>query len=151
MGSIWRGIVKALAWTDGGNRTNIAGSAFVIAKIDGTIIEERSTSFEGKWTNNDMEMHGILSCIERCLELNVTDLTLHSDSEWCVRILLEEYRLKQEKFRAIVDRIWDLGRSFDRIEIKHIRRERNARADWHCRGATDQTRRAHPPALALPS
>lgn len=142
--------MKALAWTDGGNRTNIAGSAFVIAHEDGTIIDERSTTFHGKWTNNDMEMHGILSCIEKCLELGVTDLSIHSDSEWCVRILLQEYRLKQEKFRTIVERVWALGRRFDSIQIKHVPRELNARADWLCRGATEQKRRAHPPALALP-
>lgn len=68
-------------WSDGGNRTHVAGCAYVIANMKTRIIVTESVSrFEGKWTNNDMEMRGILQGICKARELGISHLQVRADS-----------------------------------------------------------------------
>jgi len=62
----------------------------------------------------------------------VTDLSIHSDSEWVVKIIRGEFRLKMQKFVSTVEEIMKLAETFDSISIRHVRRELNPRADWLC-------------------
>lgn len=143
--------MRAFAFTDGGNRAEVAAAAFVIFDpeqktlrkagfecLTNEIFAKGAKAYEGKWTNNDMEMIAIATCLDVALEIGVTDLVLHSDSEWSVRVIQGEYKLKAEKFVDLREEIWSLGRRFDSVQIKHVPRERNEYADWLCNKAMDE-------------
>lgn len=143
--------MKAMAFSDGGNRAEVAAAAFVIISTEPEelskagfttlsyrILHEGYKAYQGKWTNNDMEMIAIATCLDQALEIGVTDLLLHADSEWSVRVIKGEYKLKATKFLGLRKEIWALGRKFDSVEITHIPRERNEYADWLCNKAMDE-------------
>lgn len=125
--------MRVFAWTDGGNRARVAACAYVIADpTTGEVLDEQGFLHEGEWTNNDMELLAICLCLEKALEMEVSEIKLHSDSEWCVRIISREYKLKNEKFKSLLEKIWTLLKSLPMYAIVHVPREKNARADWIC-------------------
>jgi len=149
----------AYGWTDGSNGRSKgpAGAAgYVLAdEASREIIEERAVLYphtaDYRFTNNDMEMEAVHLLLEAAVRTGVTDLRIHCDSEWTVKILREEYSLKNVKFKSLVNAIYDLAEKLDFVEIVHVRREQNARADWLCSVATEQPRaRKRAPQLVWP-
>jgi ribonuclease HI len=145
----------AYGWTDGSNgrsRGPAGAAAYVLAdEASREVIEERCVLYphtdDYRFTNNDMEMEAVHLLLQAAERTGVTDLKVHCDSEWVVKILREEYSLKMEKFRSLVKAIYTIADRFDSIEIVHIPREMNLRADWHCCVATEQRARKRPPQL----
>jgi len=150
----------AYGWTDGSNgrsRGPAGAAAYVLAdEASREVIEERAVLYphtdEYRFTNNDMEMEAVHLLLGAAVRCGVTDLKIHCDSEWVVKILREEYSLRNEKFRSLVNAIYELAEMLDFVEIVHVRREENKRADWHCSKATDQSRarKSGPPLLSWP-
>lgn len=150
--------MKAWAWTDGSNGRSAGHSgaaAYVIAEEETqALLEEHVEMFPhpdpatNRFTSNDMEMTAVYLCLQAALRLGVSDLRIHSDSEWTVNILNEKYRLKQAKFERLVRDIYRVASEFDAVSICHVRRELNKRADYLCSKATGQPRAAaRPPSI----
>lgn len=150
--------MRAWAWCDGSNGRSAGHSgaaAYVIADADTKeLIEEQVEMYAHpdpatqRWTCNDMEMTAIYLCVQASLRLGVANLKIHSDSEWAVNIILGTYKLSKVKFQSILDDIHRLGADFENIEILHIPRDLNKRADHLCSVATGQPRAlARPPSI----
>jgi len=151
--------VKAYAWTDGSNGTTngpCGAAAYVIASADTlTVIEERGFDFPHtggyRFTNSDMEITAIMLCLQAARRIGLDDLVVHSDSEWAVYTITGKFQIKTQKFVSTVHKIWEIADDLDYFAIKHIGRESNQRADWHCRRTTGQSHKARPPALTVPA
>lgn len=86
-------------------------------------------------TNNVAEWEGLILALELAGELGVTNLRVRGDSKLIVEQALGNWKIKKEHLRPLRDRAMILAGAFDRVEIDHVHREGNRRADELCRVA----------------
>jgi ribonuclease HI len=117
---------------DGASRGNPGKSscAFVIEK-NGKIVDE-SSFFLGVVTNNQAEYYGLLYALERAVALNEKSIQLFSDSELLVKQLKGYYQVKSENLKPLYSKYMTLRQKLEYLEIHHISREKNKRADLLC-------------------
>ena len=113
---------------DGASRGNPGLSAIgIMVKNNGTILMEHA-EFLGIRTNNQAEYEALKRALEICNQLD-KEITILSDSELLVNQRNSKYRLRNQQLKIISREISNLEKNFDKIEYKHISRERNNKAD----------------------
>jgi ribonuclease HI len=119
-----------LLMVDGAARGNPgdAGCGAVILDRNGTVVKELSR-YLGHATNNVAEYEGLLMGLEALLRLGKKRIRVQSDSQLLVRQLNGEYRVKDEKLKALFQKAMSLLRQFDAYRILHVPRELNKLAD----------------------
>lgn len=126
-------------FTDGGSRGNPgpAGSGAVLLNPDGVecAVAKR---YLGTATNNVAEYMAIIIGLQMARDHGVTDLTVCMDSELAVKQLNGAYRVKNEALARLFLEVKELVRAFHRVTFKHVRRERNTRADELVNNAIDE-------------
>ena len=127
----------AVIHIDGASRGNPgpAAIAFVIATPGQPVVEEYATL--GDTTNNIAEYTALLRALEKAASLSLERLHIHSDSELLVKQMNGEYRVKNEDLRNLYEEAQGLLRRFRGVQISHVRREQNKRADELCNIALD--------------
>ena len=123
---------------DGAARGNPGPAAygFVLTDSAGVEVAEEGKAL-GHATNNVAEYRGLIAGLERARLLGVRRLAVRLDSELVVRQLRGEYRVKNPGLKPLYARASALCREFDEIDIQHIRREENKRADAVANAALD--------------
>jgi ribonuclease HI len=130
--------VKARLFTDGGSRGNPGPAAygFVLEDEAGTEFASRGEAI-GIATNNVAEYSALVAGLETAVQLGVTEIEVVSDSELLVKQMRGEYKIKNEALRELSLQATRLGRQLDTVEYRHVRRERNTRADGLVNEALD--------------
>lgn len=90
----------------------------------------------GNRTNNEAEYYGIIGALEKCAELGLTHVLLHSDSELVIRQLRGEYKVKNANLRPLFDQAYALAQRVKPVLV-HVRREKNQIADYLANQALD--------------
>lgn len=80
-------------------------------------------------TNNEAEYGALIFGLEKASELSINELTIYSDSELVVRQILGEYQVKNPRMKELYQQAIALLDQLDSWSIKHVRREKNTRAD----------------------
>jgi ribonuclease HI len=121
---------RLVVHVDGGARGNPgpAAIAAVLARPDGTVVEERAEPI-GRATNNVAEYRALLLGIERAGALGAKELELVGDSELIVKQVRGEYRVKDASLRELHARVVAALSGFDRWSIRNVPREENEHAD----------------------
>jgi ribonuclease HI len=116
---------------DGAARGNPgpAGIGVVLWDEAGDFREEHQ-AFIGEATNNVAEYEALLFGLRKAKELGYAAVKIFSDSELLVRQIRGEYRVRNPRLREFYDQVQKLLRSFDALEISHVDRGMNARADF---------------------
>jgi ribonuclease HI len=124
-------------YTDGAARGNPgpAAYAFVIQRPGQSDVEENRRL--GEATNNVAEYTALIKALERAKESGGRRLTIHSDSELMVNQMNGAYKVKNAGLLPLYNEAQRLARDFERVDIRHIRREENSRADQLCNDALD--------------
>jgi len=119
-----------LLMVDGASRGNPgeAGCGAVILDESGVVVKELSRYLH-RTTNNVAEYEGLLMGLEALLQLGAKKIVVQSDSQLLVRQLNGEYRVKDQKLKALFGRAKSLLRQFESCRIVHVRREMNRLAD----------------------
>jgi ribonuclease HI len=119
-----------LLMVDGAARGNPgdAGCGAVILDSNGAVVKELSR-YLGHATNNVAEYEGLLMGLEALLRLGKKRIRVQSDSQLLVRQLNGEYRVKDEKLKALFQKAMSLLRQFEAYRIVHVPRELNKLAD----------------------
>ena len=114
---------------DGAARGNPGPAAYgvVIATPGQPVIEEAEVL--GHATNNVAEYTALVRALERCRDLGLKKLRIHSDSELLVKQMNGIYKVKNADLKALFDEAKELLRAFATVTIIHVRRELNKRAD----------------------
>jgi len=122
---------------DGGSRGNPgpASFAFVIAREGQPPVE--ACACMGKTTNNVAEYTALVRALTRAKELKLRRLRVFSDSELLVKQMNGEYRVKSEDLKSLYADAQELLDAFESVDIQHVRRELNKRADELCNLALD--------------
>jgi ribonuclease HI len=112
---------------DGASRGNPGLSAIgIMVKNNGIILVEHA-EFLGIRTNNQAEYEALKRALEICNQLD-KEITILSDSELLVNQRNSKYRLRNQQLKIISREISNLEKNFDKIEYKHISREKNNKA-----------------------
>ncbi len=131
-----------LLMVDGAARGNPgdAGCGAVIYDDNGKIVRELCR-YLGRTTNNVAEYEGLLMGLQELLRLGQKKILVQSDSQLLVRQLNGEYRVKDEKLKALHQRAMALLRQFDSYRILHVYREMNKVADRLANRGIDEANR----------
>jgi ribonuclease HI len=127
-----------LVMVDGAARGNPgeAGCGAAIVDENGTLVKELSR-YLGRATNNVAEYQGLLLGLEALLQLGRKRIRVQMDSQLLVQQLNGEYRVKDEKLKALFEKAVRLLRGFERYRILHVPRESNKLADGLANQAID--------------
>jgi ribonuclease HI len=126
-------------YTDGASRGNpgLAGAGVLITAEDGTELASRAV-FLGECTNNAAEYQALLLGLEAALALAPGKLIIRMDSELIVRQLNGQYRVKSPDLLPLYQRAVTGLRKFRVVQVEHVRREYNSRADRLANQAIDE-------------
>ncbi len=129
--------VSATLHTDGGARGNPgpAGIGFVLRIKDVEAIFHGA--YIGETTNNQAEYQALIAGLERAQKEGVTDIECFLDSELVVKQLRGEYRIKHPDLKPVAAKALALVKSFKRVTITAVRREKNKEADLLVNEALD--------------
>jgi ribonuclease HI len=105
-----------------------AGAGVVILDSRNRKVAEMSEPL-GETTNNVAEYRALILGLSMARQLGVRHVHVRADSELMVRQMTGEYRIKDEKLRALSREALDIIDSFDSFEIRHVDRSENKAAD----------------------
>jgi ribonuclease HI len=121
---------RLITYTDGGSRNNPGPAAcgIVISDEKGSLVYTGS-KFLGTATNNEAEYGALIEALTQAQELGGSEILCHLDSELVVKQLNRQYKVKDEKMKALFARVNALCAHFDKVQFIHVRREQNKLAD----------------------
>lgn len=130
---------KLIINTDGGARGNPgpAGIGVVIHDAStGEMLEEHS-KYLGETTNNQAEYRAVILGLERAVKLGASEVEVVSDSELLIKQANMEYKVKNPELAKRFLEMKNLCTQIGRCRFRHVRREKNKRADFLANAAMD--------------
>lgn len=123
-------IMKYHLFIDGASRGNPgkSGSGFLILDDKGQDVD-KGGSYLGVQTNNFAEYSALVEGLKACLPHGIKHLEIRSDSELLVRQVNGEYRVKSTNIAPLFRIAKSLLSQFVSVNIKHIPRSQNDKAD----------------------
>ena len=126
-------------YCDGASRSN-PGDASIGVSINKDKVEIDTIKKKiGINTNNVAEYLGLIAALEYCVENKVNNVKIFLDSLLVVQQVNMEYKVKSKKLQTHYEKSLKLIEQIEDIEIHHIRREFNSRADQLANEALDET------------
>ena len=115
---------------DGASRRNPGPASYggVIYDPKGDEIDTFAACI-GKATNNIAEYCGLLAGLHRCKELNIKKLKVFGDSNLVIKQVKGEWKVKNDKLRAVYKQVKEVEPFFTLISYEHVYRNHNKRAD----------------------
>lgn len=133
-------MLRLIINTDGGARGNPgpAGVGVVIHDADTSeFLEEHSRSL-GVTTNNQAEYRAVIFGLERAIKLGASEVEVISDSELLIKQANMEYKVKNPEIAKRFLEMKNLCTQIGRCRFRHVKREKNKRADCLANAAMDQ-------------
>jgi len=129
--SVWR------IHTDGAARGNPgpAAYAYVIERDGAADIEGKGAL--GPRTNNVAEYIALVKALEHAATLGARRLAVFTDSDLMVNQVKGLYKVKNAGLKPYWDQARLLIREFENVDIRHVPRAENSRADRLCNEALD--------------
>lgn len=125
-------------YCDGASRSN-PGDASIGVSINKDKVEIDTIKKKiGINTNNVAEYLGLIAALEYCVENKVNNVRIFLDSLLVVQQVNMEYKVKSKKLQTHYEKSLKLIDQIEDIEIHHIRREFNLRADQLANEALDE-------------
>ena len=125
-------------YCDGASRSN-PGDASIGVSINKDKVEIDTIKKKiGINTNNVAEYLGLIAALEYCIENKVNNVKIFLDSLLVVQQVNMEYKVKSKKLQTHYEKSLKLIDQIEDIEIHHIRREFNSRADQLANEALDE-------------
>lgn len=126
-------------FVDGGARGNPgpAGAGIVICAADDETVLWEAGIFLGQATNNVAEYRALLAGLKAAADLAAGEVHVVSDSELLVRQMNGQYRVKSPHLKPLHEQARELQSAFERCTFRHVRREKNWRADRLVNDAID--------------
>ena len=129
---------EVVLFTDGASRGNPGPAAMgaVILSTDGKVLLEIKKKL-GNQTNNFAEYTALLEGLLAAAEGGAKRVTVKADSQFMIRQMLGEYRVKAEGIIPLYKQCQKVVPLFDRVDFIHVPREENKEADRLANEALD--------------
>ncbi len=130
---------------DGGSRGNPgpAGVGVTLADENDQFVYELG-EFLGKCTNNVAEYTGLIRGVEAAIAFGADHLVIQADSELVVKQIKGLYRVKSPDLRPLYEKAIGLMKQIKKVDIGHVYRNMNSRADALANMAMDQRKKIEP-------
>ena len=92
----------------------------------------------GETTNNVAEYTALLKALEGAERLGAASLRIHADSELLVKQIKGEYKVRHANLKPLYEEAKKRLARFADVQIQHVRREFNTRADAAANRALDE-------------
>ncbi len=123
---------KIIVYCDGGSRGNPgpAGIGVFIPRLN-----KEYSQYLGKATNNEAEYSAAIFALKKIKQLignkkaEKTSVELISDSEFLIKQLNGEYKIKEKTLAPFFIEIWNLKQDYKDVKFVHAPREENKKAD----------------------
>ena len=127
--SIWKLSV------DGASNTHGSGAGLILTSPEGIDIEY-ALKFGFHASNNEAEYEAVIAGLNLTHSLEVDQLEVYSDSQLVVRQIEDTYEAKRRRMILYLQKVRDLLKKFVLVQIKHVLRVENSRADALAKLAT---------------
>lgn len=126
-------------YSDGGARGNPgpAGIGAVIYDEKNKVVAQISR-YLGETTNNQAEYQALIAGLKKAVDLKIKKIVCYLDSELVVKQVNHDYKVKDPDLAKLFLQVWNLQHEFEKIEFKHVRREKNKEADKLVNQAIDK-------------
>ena len=130
--------MKGRGFVDGGARGNPgpAGAGAVLLGDRPLAISE----YIGTATNNVAEYTALILLLRKAVELGYSELEVFADSELMVRQINGQYKIRDEKLRALCFQAAELITKLRKFSLTHVPRAQNKAADKLVNEAIDRGR-----------
>lgn len=130
---------------DGGSRGNPgpAGVGMTLADENEKFVYELG-EFLGTCTNNVAEYTGLIRGIEAAIAFGADRLVIQADSELVVKQIKGIYRVKSPDLKPLYEKAISLMKQIKQVDIGHVYRHMNSRADALANMAMDARKKIEP-------
>jgi len=126
-----------IIYCDGASRSNPGEASYGVSiNLDNKEIDTLK-EYIGIATNNVAEYRGLIAALEYCVKNNINDVEIYLDSLLVVQQVNKEFKVKSKKLGDLYSYSLTLIEKIKNINVIHIRREYNKRADELANEALD--------------
>ena len=116
-------------FTDGAARGNPGPSGIGIVVVDSGKVIKEYYEFIGEQTNNVAEYRACIKGLQLAQEYGAQTVSLNSDSELMTKQLNGQYKVKNKVLLGLYCQATDLINAFQSVQVNHMYRNRNTKAD----------------------
>ena len=120
---------------DGASNAQGSEASLILTSPEGIDIEY-ALRFGFHASNNEAEYEAVIASLNLAHSLEVDQLKVYSDSQLVVRQIEDTYEAKSETMVLYLQKVRDLLKKFVLVQVKHIPRTENSRADALAKLAT---------------
>ena len=125
-------------YCDGASRSNPGDASIGISiLLDGKEVHTISKKI-GIATNNEAEYQALIDGLNYCVDNSIKEIEVFLDSNLVVEQVNKNFKVKAENLKVLNSKVDDLIQEFNFIEINHVYREENKRADQLANMALDK-------------
>ena len=126
-----------IIYCDGASRSNPGEASYGVSiNLDNKEIDTLK-EYIGIATNNVAEYRGLIAALEYCVKNNINDVEIYLDSLLVVQQVNKEFKVKSKKLGDLYSYSLTLIEKIKNINVIHVRREYNKRADELANEALD--------------
>ena len=130
--------MKHQLFCDGASRSNPGDASIgVSVLLDGEEIHTISKKI-GIATNNEAEYQALIDGLNYCVDNSIKEIEVFLDSNLVVEQVNENFKVKAANLKVLNSKVKELIEEFKFIEINHVYRENNKRADQLANMALDK-------------
>ena len=126
-----------IIYCDGASRSNPGEASFGVSINLNNKEIDTLKEYIGIATNNVAEYRGLIAALEYCVKNNINDVEIYLDSLLVVQQVNKEFKVKSKKLGELYSYSLTLIEKIKNINVIHIRREYNKRADELANEALD--------------
>ena len=115
-------------FVDGAANAQGSGAGLILTSPEGIDIEY-ALRFEFQASNNEAEYEAVIAGLNLAHSMEVDQLELCIDSQLVVKQIEDTYEAKGEKMILYLKKVRELLRKFVLVQVRHIPRAENSRAD----------------------
>ena len=130
--------MKYQLFCDGASRSNPGDASIGVSiLLDGKEVHTISKKI-GIATNNEAEYQALIDGLNYCVDNSIKEIQVFLDSNLVVEQVNKNFKVKAGNLKVLNSKVDDLIQEFNFIEINHVYREENKRADQLANMALDK-------------